>query len=168
MQDTYITIIVFLFNLVSFLSISLQPSGFYQNTIGYEQNIICSLSVPPDVDPDTVEFGWFFEDDIITDDSRVSIDTSNDYYNDSSLLTIIRFDPLFEDDEGEYICYAVINNSLIIEPFNLQNFTGKSIYIIMYVYACKHYITVYVAYVPVKPCIKGMKCTYVLEVLITV
>ena len=114
-----------LFNLVSFLSISLQPNGIYQNTVGNKQDIICSLSIPPYVDPDIVELGWLFKDDIITDDGRVTIDTSSDYYSDSSLVTIIQFDPLFEEDEGEYICYAVINNSFIIEPINLQNFTSK-------------------------------------------
>ena len=111
---------------MSFLSISLQPSGIYQNIVGYKQDVICSLSVPPDVDPYTIELGWLFEYDIITDDGRVTIDTSSDYYNDSNLATIIQFDPLFEEDKGEYICYIVINNSFIIEPINLQNFTSKS------------------------------------------
>ena len=114
-----------LFNLVSFLSIFLQPSDIYQNTVGNKQDIICSLSIPPDVVLDIVEFGWLFEDDIITDDGRVTIDTSSDYYNHSSLVTIIQFDTLFEDDDGEYICYAVINNSFIIEPINLLNFKSK-------------------------------------------
>ena len=112
-------------HLVSFLSISFQPSGFYQNTVGYRQDVICSISIPPDVDPDTIELGWLNEDDIITDDNRVAIDTSSDYYNDSSIATIIQFDPLIEDDEGEYICYAVINDTFIYESINLQNFTSK-------------------------------------------
>ena len=73
------------------------------------------------MDPHTIDIHWLNKDDIITDDSRVTIGTSND---DSSLFTIIQFDPLFEDDEGEYICYAVINGSFIFEPINLQNFTS--------------------------------------------
>ena len=103
----------------------MQLSGFYQNTVGYRQDVICSVNLPPDVDHDAVELGWLNEDDIITGDGRVTIDTSNDYYNDSSLLTIVQFDPLFEEDEGEYICYAVINGSFIFKPINLQNFTSK-------------------------------------------
>ena len=87
--------------------------------------MICSVSVPPDVDPDTVELGWLNEDDIITDDSRVTIDTSSDYFNDSTLVTIIQFDPLTEEDEGEYTCYAIINGSFTFESINLQNFTSK-------------------------------------------
>ena len=103
----------------------MQPSGFYQNIVGYRQDVICSLPIPPGVDPDTTELGWVNEDDIITDDGRVIIDTLSDYYNDSGLVSIIQFDPLFEEDVGEYICYAVINGSFIFEPINLQNFTSK-------------------------------------------
>ena len=107
------------------MSTSLHPSGFDQNIIGQRQDVICSVSVPPDVDPDTIELGWVNEDDIITDDSRVTIDTSSDYFNDSILSTIIQFDPLFEADMDEYICYAVINGSYAFESVDLQNFTCK-------------------------------------------
>ena len=119
-------------HLESFLDISLHPSGFGQSIINERQNVICSISVPPDVDPLTImKFGWLDEDDIITDDSRVTIDTSSDYYNDSSLVTIIQFDPLIEDDQGEYICFAVMNESLIFEVINLINFTSE-LYICVY------------------------------------
>ena len=125
-----------MFDLASFLSISLQPSGFYQNTVGYRQDVICSLPIPPGVDPDAIELGWINKDDIITDDGRVTIDTSSDYYNDSSLVSIIQFDPLFQDDEGEYICYAVINGSFTFESINLQNFTSKKACLYIYTYVC--------------------------------
>ena len=119
------------FNLASILSIFLNPSGFDQNTVGYRQNVICSVSVPPDVDPDTIELQWLNEDDIITDDSRVTIDISSDYFNDSTLVSIIQFDPLIEEDEGEYICYAVINGSFVFDYTNLQNFRSKYVCILM-------------------------------------
>ena len=103
----------------------MQPSGFDQNTIGQRQDIICSISVPPDVDPDTIELGWLDEEDIVTNDSRVTIYESNDYFNDSTVFIVIQFDPLTQEDEGEYICYAVINGSLVFEAVSLQNFTSK-------------------------------------------
>ena len=112
----------------SLVKISLQPSGIGQNTVGQRQDVICSISVPHDVDPDTIELGWLNEDDIITNDSRVTIDTSSDYYNNSSLVTIIQFDPLIEDDQGEYICFAILNGSFIIESMILQKLTGKAVY----------------------------------------
>ena len=120
------------FNLASILSIFLHPSGFDQNTVGYRQSVICSVSVPSDVDPDTIKLQWLNEDDIITDDSRVTINTSSDYFNDSTLVSIIQFDPLIEEDKGEYICYAAINESFVFEYTNLQNFKSKCAYILMY------------------------------------
>ena len=114
-----------LFILAAFLNITLQPSGFNQTTIGQRQDIICSVSVPPDMDPDTVELGWLNEEDIVTNDSRVTIYESSDNFNDSTLFTVIQFDPLIQEDEGEYICYAVINGSLVFEAVNLQNFSSK-------------------------------------------
>ena len=114
-----------LFILAGFLNITLQPSGFNQNTIGQRQDVICSVSVPPDVDPGTVELGWLNEEDIITNNSRVTIYAINGFFNNSTLFKIIQFDPLIEEDEGEYICYAVINGSFVFKDVNLQNFTGK-------------------------------------------
>ena len=114
-----------LFILAAFLNITLQPSGFNQKTIGQRQDIICSISVPPDMDPDTIELGWLNEENIVTDDGRVTIYESNDNFNDSTVFTIIQFDPLLQEDEGEYTCYAVINGSLVFEAVNFQNFSGK-------------------------------------------
>ena len=114
-----------LFILAAFLNITLQPSGFNQTTVGQRQDIICSVSVPPDMDPDTIELGWLNEEDIVTNDSRVTIYESSDNFNDSTLFTVIQFDPLIQEDEGEYICYAVINGSLVFEAVNLQNFSSK-------------------------------------------
>ena len=87
--------------------------------------MICSISLPADVDPDTVELGWLDADDIITNDSRVTIDASGDYFNDSTLVAIIQFDPLLKEDEDEYTCYAIINGSFIFESISLQNITSK-------------------------------------------
>ena len=87
--------------------------------------MICSVSIPPGVDPNTIELGWVNEEDIITDNSRVAINTSTGYSNTSTLVTIIQFDPLTEDDEGEYFCYATINDSFVFEPINQQNFRSK-------------------------------------------
>ena len=138
----YVCIYVFyIFNLVSVLNITLQPSGFSQKTIGQRQDVICSVSVPPDVDPDTIELGWLNEDDIITDDSRVTINTSSDYFNNNTLVTIIQFDPLNEEDQDEYICYTIINGSFIYDFIDLQKFTSKQLrmyvhMLILHVYVC--------------------------------
>ena len=94
--------------------------------------MICSISLPPDMDPGTVELGWFNEDGIITDDSRVIVtesmnDSTNNSFNISTsvITTIIQFDPLFEDDEGNYSCYAIANKSVKFTSAQLQNFRSK-------------------------------------------
>ena len=102
----------------------MQPSGFDQNTVGQRQDVICSISVPPGIDP---ELGWLNEGDIITDDSRVTIvESSNDSAGNSSyfiiITSIIQFDPLIEDDEGAYSCYSIVNETEISTSIQLQNF----------------------------------------------
>ena len=119
------TYYVHMFSLDFFPEISLQPSGFDQNTVGQRQDVICSISVPPDVDPDTIELGWIYKDDIITDGSRVTIDASRYYFNENTLVTIIKFLLLFEKDEGEYFCYAILNGLFVMESTIMQNFKSK-------------------------------------------
>ena len=87
--------------------------------------MICSVSVPPDVDPDTIELAWLNEDDIITDDNRVTIDTSTYYFNESTLFTTIQINLLFEDEPGDFICYVISNGSLIYKSIRLQSFTSE-------------------------------------------
>ena len=121
-----------MFILASLLRISFQPSGFYLNTVGYRQDVICSVILLPDLDPDTIELGWLNEDDIITDDNRVTIIESSDVepVNSSSnfsTTTIIRFDPLYEDDERNFTCYLIANKSQTFTTIQLQNFRSKYI-----------------------------------------
>ena len=107
--------------------ISLRPSGFDQNTVGQRQDVMCLISVPLDINPNTIELGWLNEDDIITDDSRVTIiESPDDLSNNSSsvIARVLQFNPLYEDDEGTYICFAVINESETFASIQLQNFRG--------------------------------------------
>ena len=129
----------YIFNVDSPLNISLQPS---QNTVGQKQQVICSVFVPSDVDPDMVELSWLNEEDIITADSRVTIvnltnDLANTSFNFSINLitTVIQFDPLYEDDMRNYHCYSIINGSLQFASIQLQNF--RSMY--MHTYICNVY-----------------------------
>ena len=116
-------------------SILLQPSGFDQNTVGQRQDVICSISLPPGVDPDTIELGWLNEDDIITNDSRVTIVRSSTNFSTSVITTTLQFDPLFEDDEGTYSCYLSTNESEISTSIQLQNFRSEHLYNIIYTYS---------------------------------
>ena len=112
---------IYLFNLASILSISLQPSGFSENTVGQRQEVICSIFVPVNMDPDAITLAWLNGEDIITTDSRVTIDESSGNSSAGNLTVAIQFDPLFEDDENNYTCYAMINGSFVFESIELQS-----------------------------------------------
>jgi len=103
------------------LSVILQPSGI---AVGQIQDVICSISVPLDVDPDTIELGWLNEEDIVTNDTRVTIYASSNYLNGTTLSTIIHFDLLTEEDENKFTCYASVNGSFIFESISLRNITS--------------------------------------------
>ena len=109
------------------MDISLQPSGFGYNTLQQRQDVICSVILPFDVDPDTIQLAWINEQDIITGDGRITVGESSDNFESSAttLATTIQFDPLIESDEGEYTCYAAINGSFIFESIQLQDFRSK-------------------------------------------
>jgi len=84
--------------------------------------------VPSDVNPDSIELNWRNEENIVTNDSRVTIiDTTNDLinFNTSFISAIIQFNPLFEDDVGNYSCYSKMNDSVQFASIQLQNFNCK-------------------------------------------
>ena len=103
------------------LHIFLQPSCFDKNTVGERQDVICSIDLPADVSPDTVEFGWLNQEDIATNDNRVTV-TSHFNTESRSVITTIQFNPLLEDDEGTYTCYSEINGFVKSESIQLHNF----------------------------------------------
>ena len=105
------------------------PNVFLQPNIPFanqKQDIMCSISVL-DADSDKVELGWFNEEDIITDDNRVTIfepsidltiNSSN--FTPTAITTIIQFDPLLKIDEGNYSCYySFVNGTEISTSIQL-------------------------------------------------
>ena len=130
-------------------NIILQPSGIGQNTVGQQQDVICSISLPPDIDPNTVVLSWVNKDDIITDDNRVTIieplnGSANNMSNSNTsvITTVIRFDPLIENDQGTYSCYLIVNGSETFASIQLQNFISKQIVIFVCTYVHVNYATV--------------------------
>ena len=134
-------------------TIFLQPSGFSQNTVGQIQDVVCSISVSSDVDPNSIELIWFNEEDIVTVDGRVSIvESANSLANFSSnntivITTIIQFNPLFENDEDSYACYSIVNESVKFESIQLQNFRSKSTCVHEYINTFNQYVFVQMLHV---------------------
>ena len=119
-----VRIIICFFHAASFLSISRLP---YYKTVGQRLDVVCSVLIRSDVDPNSVKLSWRNKEHIVTADSRVTIITSsgNNALSSSRITTTIRFDPLFEDDEGKYTCYASINGLLLFESIQLKNLRSK-------------------------------------------
>ena len=121
-------------------NIVIQCNGSDLYIVGQRQDIICSIPVPPGMDPDTIELGWDYEEEFISDDGRVTIieipdvepNNSSFNFSNSFITTIIRFDPLHEDDEGSYTCYSIVNESEYSTSIQLQYF--RSMYVRMYIH----------------------------------
>ena len=129
----YNTVILYIYSFLAELSpfIYLQPSDYNQNTVGERQQVICSVIVPLNVDPDVVELAWLNEEDIITADSRVTIVNSTDIVTNFSIRvvsTVIQFNRLLLNDEGVYTCNLLLNGSIEFTSIQLQNF--RSTYVI--------------------------------------
>ena len=84
------------------------------------------------MDPYSIDLAWFKGEDIVTIDGRVTIvestnNSTNITFNSNSsvITTVIQFDPLFEDDEGTYSCYSIVNESVKFRSVQLQNFRSK-------------------------------------------
>jgi len=98
--------------------------------------VICSISLSSNVDPDFIELSWLKKEDFITANGRVTVINDDNNFNASNLIksTIIRFEPLTEEDESNYICYAKINGSFVFKLIELQDFISK--YHIIYFSTC--------------------------------
>ena len=116
------------------------------------------MLIRSDVDPNSVQLSWRNKEDIVTADSRVTIITSsvNNTLNASSITTTITFDPLFEDDEGSYTCFASVNELLLLECIQLRNFQSKHVIINM----CMH--TYMTAAITINRLMKFFTSTYIL------
>ena len=90
--------------------------------------MICSIFIPINVDPDAITLAWLNEEDIVTTDGRVTIDESSGNSSAGNLSVTIQFGPLFEDDENNYTCYAIVNGSFIFESIELQSRSKQACY----------------------------------------
>ena len=120
-----LNVLLYVFNVDSFPTISLQPSGLSQNTVGQRRELICSIYLSPVVDINTIRLGWLYEDDITTDNSRVTVDRLSKNFNNNTLVKSIHFDTLAEEDENEYFCYVIINTLFLVKSLALEHFKSK-------------------------------------------
>ena len=123
MSDYLLIIRIFL---VPFPRISFQPSGSQQGVVGEMQDIICSVTITSEIDPDSVELTWTKASSIITVDDRVTILPTNITRNTFSFTytTIIQFDYLMEGDGGNYTCNVTLDGMTKSRSTTLGNLTS--------------------------------------------
>ena len=87
------------------------------------QDIICSVTITPATDPNSVELTWANNDRIITTDNRVTITPINITENPSSFTysTTIQFAYLMEGDEGDYTCNVTVDDIMESHSITMQN-----------------------------------------------
>ena len=112
--------------------ISLQPSGFLQGFVGEMQDIICSVTITSEIDPDLVKLTWTLDDSFITTDNRITIIT-NITENPSSFTytTIIQFTYLMEGDEGNYTCNVEADDMVESLSTIIENLRSTYIHVCM-------------------------------------
>ena len=100
--------------------------------VGSPQDIQCTVSTVSGVELSSVMISWMGPGgDTITNDSRVTINpTSGSGNNYSSNL---QFTYLEEEDMGNYICTAMILDTIASEYTNITDFVGKYL-LLKYIY----------------------------------
>ena len=111
--------------------------------MGKIQNIICSVTITSEIDPNSVELTWANNDSIITTDNRVTITPTNITENPSSFTysTTIQFAYLMEGDKGNYTCNVAVDDMMESYSIIMQN--SKSMYAINIKYTCNMYIFIH-------------------------
>ena len=91
-------------------------------TVGDPQDVMCILLTTSVLDPSSVISFWTGPNGIVTDDNRITINTTGD---SSSYNTTLHFSYLSESDEGIYTCNVTTDNHSVSRSTNLTNFISK-------------------------------------------
>ena len=100
-------------------SISADPSI---GTVGNPQDVICLVVTTSGLDPGSVTSIWTGPNGIVTDDDRVTINTTGD---SNTYITTLHLSYLLESDEGVYTCNVTTESHNISLNTNLTNFLSK-------------------------------------------
>ena len=90
--------------------------------VGDPQAVTCVLVTTSVLDPSSVTIFWKGPNGIITDDDRVTINTTGD---GNTYITTLHFNYLSESDEGIYTCNVTTDNHSVSQSTNFTNFISK-------------------------------------------
>ena len=99
--------------------IFLKPSDFQVGTIGDAHDLVCLIALSSKVQSGSVYLTWNFT----SNDNRVTVIPTTITTDDSIGIiytTVIQFDYLVEQDEGNYNCTLTIEGESAESTFNLE------------------------------------------------
>ena len=106
-----------------------------ERNVGDPQDVICIVASTSGLDDaDSVTTSWTGPNGVITNDDRVTINTTVD---NNTYTSILHFDYIVESDEGIYTCNVTTSDRNVSLSTSLTNLISKLciqyMYIIMYV-----------------------------------
>ena len=99
--------------------ISAMPAN---GTVSDPQDVICSITSTTVLDANSVTTSWTGPNGVITNDDRLTINTTVD---NNIYTTILHFDHLLESDEGIYICNITTTDHSVSLSTNFTDLISK-------------------------------------------
>ena len=100
-------------------NVFLKPDHLHQGIIGEANDLVCLIALSSTVQSNLVNLTWNFT----SNDSRVTVIPTTITINDSIGIiytTVIQFDYLLEEDEGNYTCTLIVDGDVAQPTFNID------------------------------------------------
>ena len=91
-------------------------------TVGDPQDVICSIASTTVLDANSVTTSWTGPNGVITNDDRLTINTTVD---NNIYTSTLHFDHLSESDVGVYACNVTTTNRTVSLSTNFTDLTSK-------------------------------------------
>ena len=105
-------------------------------TVSDPQDVICSITSTTLLDANSVTTSWTGPNGVITNDDRLTINTTVD---NNIFTTILHFDHLLESDEGIYTCNITTTDHSVSLSANFTDLISK-----LFMYSSEHtYVDMY-------------------------
>ena len=92
--------------------------------VGYPEDIVCLIETTSELELSSVTSSWTGPNGVVTNDDRLTINVT---VNKNIYITILHFEYLSENDEGNYTCSVTISNHTMLLSTTLNNLISKLI-----------------------------------------
>ena len=90
--------------------------------VRYPEDIVCIIETTSELESSSVSSFWIGPNGVVTNDDRLTINVT---VNKNIYITILHFDYLLENDEGNYTCSVTISNHTMLLSTTLNNLISK-------------------------------------------